>query len=98
MRYKGYRREYHIFPLSIFGPVPLVLFVIVTFFLALPVFLAALVVFAVLASYLTWRVHKTMHHIETGFTRYREGTPGSDASSLIIDVTPGHKDLKRHQG
>lgn len=92
MRHRRYYRSRNISPLSMLG---VVLFALAAFFLALPIFLAALLVFAVVGGYLTWRVHRVMHRVEKNHVRYRDVGPDPNASSLIIDVTPGQNKWER---
>jgi len=94
MRHRRYYRSgnRNISPLTM---LVVVLFALAAFFLALPIFLAALLVFAVVGGYLAWRVHRVMYRVERDHVRYRDVGPDPNASSLTIDVTPGHDEWER---
>jgi hypothetical protein len=89
-RYVYYRRN-GISPITLIG---LGLLVLAAFFLTLPIFLGALVVFGAAAVYLMWRVRKAVRTIEKDCAVHRAGRM-SDAHSLTIDVTP---DRSGHEG
>jgi membrane protein implicated in regulation of membrane protease activity len=89
-----YYKSTNISPLTLLG---LVLLAVAAFFLALPLFLGAVVVFAIAASYMAWRVRKVMRQFEEECTRRSETNSDLDASSLIIDVTPDQTERERDQ-
>jgi hypothetical protein len=90
-RYIYYRNG--ISPITLFG---LGLLAVAAFFLTLPIFLGALVVFGVAAGYLAWRVRKTVRTIEKEFAARRDAGPVSDARSLTIDITPDRGEHDMH--
>jgi hypothetical protein len=67
------------------------------FFVALPLFLGAVVVFSIAAGYMAWRVRKVMHQFEKECARRSEADSDLDPSSLIIDVTPDQTERERNQ-
>ena len=89
-----YYKSTNISPLTLLG---LGLLVVAAFFLALPLFLGAVVVFAIAASYMAWRVRKVMRQFEKEYTRFSETNSDLDASSFIIDVTPDQTERERDQ-
>ena len=89
-----YYKSTNISPLTLLG---LGLFAIAAFFVALPLFLGAVVVFSIAAFYMAWRVRKVMRQFEKECTRRSETNSDLDASSLIIDVTPDQTKRERDQ-
>ena len=89
-----YYRSHNISPLTLFG---LGLLAVAAFFLALPLFLGAVVVFAIAAAYVAWRVRRVMRQFEKECARRSEAGRDLDAGSLIIDVTPEHTGRERDQ-
>ncbi|MBW2350895.1 MAG: hypothetical protein JRF20_06850 [Deltaproteobacteria bacterium] len=80
-----YYKSTNISPLTLIG---LGLLAVAAFFVALPLFLGAVVVFSIAAFYMAWRVRKVMRQFEKEYARRSEADSNLDASSLIIDVTP----------
>lgn len=72
-------------PITLFG---MGLLALAAFFLALPLFLGALVVFGAVASYMMWRVRKAVRTMEKDFAARRDAGAMSDVQSLTIDITP----------
>ena len=91
---KMYYKSTNISPLTLLG---LGLLVVAAFFVALPLFLGALVVFSIAATYMAWRVRKVMRQFEKECTRRSETNSDMGASSLIIDVTPDQTKRERDQ-
>jgi membrane protein implicated in regulation of membrane protease activity len=89
-----YYKSTNISPLTLLG---LGLLAVAAFFLALPLFLGAVVVFAIAASYMAWRVRKVMRQFEKECTRCSKTNSNLDTSSLIIDVTPDQTERERDQ-
>lgn len=92
MRRTIYCRSSNISPITLIG---LGLLAIAAFFLALPLFLAALMVFAAVSGYMAWRVRKIMRRMEKDLGMYGDANRDLDASSQIIDVTPDHAGRKK---
>jgi len=82
-------RSNTISPLTVLG---FTLLGVVVFFLALPLFLAALVVFGAVAAYLAWRVRKALRQLERESLRRRGQGGGPGVFPYIIDVTPESPD------
>ncbi len=93
MRRTIYCRSSNISPMTLIG---LGLLAIVAFFLALPLFLAALMVFAAVSGYMAWRIRKIMHRMEKDLGMYGDADRHIDASSQIIDVTPDHSERQKN--
>ena len=91
---KIYFKSTNISPLTLFG---LGLLAVAAFFVALPLFLGALVVFSIAAVYMAWRVRKIMRQFEKECARRSETNSNLDASSLLIDVTPDQTERERDQ-
>jgi hypothetical protein len=90
-----YYKSTNISPLTLVG---LGLLAIAAFFVALPLFLGAVVVFSIAALYMAWRFRKVMRQFEKECARRSdEANSGLDASSLIIDVTPDQTEQERNQ-
>ena len=89
---RTYYKSTNISPLTLFG---LGLFAIAAFFVALPLFLGAVLVFSIAALYMAWRVRKVMRQFEKEHARRSEADSNLDASSLIIDVTPNQTEQER---
>ena len=89
-----YYKSANISPLTLIG---LGLLAVAAFFVALPLFLGALVVFSLAALYMAWRVRKVMRQFEKEYARRSEARSDLDASSLIIDVTPDQTERERDQ-
>ncbi|HID97995.1 MAG TPA: hypothetical protein EYP57_07400 [Thermodesulfobacteriaceae bacterium] len=85
---KMYYRSGQISPITIIG---LILLAIGAFFVALPVFLGALVVFGCMAAYLAWRVNKTMDRMNQEYRRQFDRVPPPDPGFFVIDVVPEDK-------
>ena len=81
-RHRIYFKSVNISPLAILG---LGLLALAAFFLMLPLFLAALVVFGVLAGYTAWRIRMAMRRIEENRTLTRERP--NRFTGPIIDLT-----------
>lgn len=94
MQRRIYYKSTNISPLTLLG---LGLLAVAAFFVALPLFLGAVVVFAITASYMAWRVRKVMRQFEKECARRSEANSDLDASSLIIDVTPDQAERERDQ-
>jgi hypothetical protein len=62
------------------------IFAVVAFFLTLPIFLAALTVFAGTALYMAWKFKKALREAERRMAEAEE-KERLDASNIIIDVT-----------
>ena len=91
-QHRIYYKSTNISPLTLLG---LGLLVAAALFVALPLFLGALVVFSIAASYMAWRVHKVMRQFEKERTKFSEIDSDMDTSSLIIDVTPDQAKRER---
>jgi membrane protein implicated in regulation of membrane protease activity len=89
-----YYKSTNMSPLTLLG---LGLLAVAAFFVALPLFLGAVVVFSIAAGYMAWRVRKVMHQFEKECARRSEADSDLDAGSLIIDVTPDHTERERNQ-
>jgi membrane protein implicated in regulation of membrane protease activity len=81
-------------PLTLLG---LGLLAVAAFFVALPLFLGAVVVFSIAAGYMAWRVRKVMRQFEKECARRNETNSDPNPSSLIIDVTPDQTERERDQ-
>ncbi len=81
-------------PLALLG---LGIFAVAAFFVALPLFLGAVVVFSIAAGYMAWRVRKVLRQFEKECARRNEANSDLDPSSLIIDVTPDQTERERDQ-
>lgn len=92
-QHKIYYRPINISPLQLLG---LGLLLMVAFFIALPVFLGALVVFSIAAGYMAWRIRKVMRQFEKECSRFNKTNSSRDPSSLIIDVTPDKSEQERN--
>ena len=62
------------------------------FFVALPIFLGAVVVFGAVAGYLAWRVRKALREFEKECGRV-ETTDFLREDEMVIDITPLDKGL-----
>lgn len=92
-QHRIYYKSTNISPLTLLG---LGLLAIAAFFVALPLFLGAVLVFSLAALYMAWRVRKVMRQFEKECARRDdEANRGLDASSLIIDVTPDQNERER---
>jgi len=87
-----YYKSTNISPLTLIG---LGLLAVAAFFVALPLFLGAVVVFSIAAFYMAWRVRKVMRQFEKEYARRSEADSNLDASSLIIDVTPNQTEQEK---
>jgi hypothetical protein len=93
-QHRIYYKSTNISPLTLFV---LGLLALAAFFVALPLFLGAVVVFAIAAGYMAWRVRKVMRQFEKECARHSKTNSNLDASSLIIDVTPDQAERERDQ-
>jgi membrane protein implicated in regulation of membrane protease activity len=93
-QHRIYYKSTNISPLTLLG---LGLLALAAFFVALPLFLGAVVVFAIAASYMAWRFHKVMRQFEKECARHGKTNSNLDASSLVIDVTPDQTERERNQ-
>ena len=91
---RTYYKSSNISPLTLFG---LGLLAAAAFFVALPLFLGAVVVFSIAAFYMVWRVRKVMRQFEKEYARRSKANSDLDAGSLIIDVTPDQAERERDQ-
>jgi membrane protein implicated in regulation of membrane protease activity len=89
-----YYKSHNISPLTLLG---LGMLAVVAFFLALPLFLGAMAVFAIAAACMAWRVRKVMRQFEKECARRSETGQDLDAGSLVIDVTPDQTERERNQ-
>lgn len=89
-----YYKSTNISPLTLLG---LGLLAIAAFFVALPLFLGAVVVFSIAAFYMAWRVRKVMRQFEKECARRGEANSDLDQSSLVIDVTPDQTEREKNQ-
>ena len=89
-----YYKSTNMSPLTLLG---LGLLAVAAFFVALPLFLGAVVVFSIAAGYMAWRVRKVMRQFEKECARRSEANSDLDPSSLIIDVTPDQTKRERDQ-
>ncbi|MCD4754386.1 MAG: hypothetical protein K8R75_01085 [Deltaproteobacteria bacterium] len=89
-----YCKSTNMSPLALLG---LGLLAVAAFFVALPLFLGAVLVFSIAAGYMAWRVRKVMRQFEKECARRSEANSDPDPSSLIIDVTPDQTERKRDQ-
>jgi len=58
------------------------------FFLALPIFLAALTVFSAFAAYIAWRIRKTVRKMEEEMAKDMRQVEEGTYYSEIIDIDP----------
>ena len=93
-RRRIYYKSTNMSPLALLG---LGLLAVAAFFVALPLFLGAVVVFSIAAGYMAWRVRKVMRQFEKECARRSEANSDLDPSSLIIDVTPDQTERERDQ-
>ena len=93
-QHRIYYKSTNISPLTLLG---LGLLAIAAFFVALPLFLGAVLVFSIAALYMAWRVRKVMRQFEKECARRSEAESDLDHSSLIIDVTPDQTERERNQ-
>ncbi|MEA1867492.1 MAG: hypothetical protein U9N19_05255 [Thermodesulfobacteriota bacterium] len=93
-RRRIYCKSTNMSPLTLLG---LGLLAVAAFFVALPLFLGAVVVFSIAAGYMAWRVRKVMRQFEKECARRSEANSDLDSSSLIIDVTPDQTERERDQ-
>jgi hypothetical protein len=93
-QHRMYYKSTNISPLTLFG---LGLLAVAAFFVALPLFLGAVVVFSIAAFYMAWRIRKVMRQFEKECARRSEADSDLDPSSLIIDVTPDQTERERNQ-
>jgi membrane protein implicated in regulation of membrane protease activity len=93
-QHKIYYKSTNMSPLTLLG---LGLLAVAAFFVALPLFLGAVVVFSIAAGYMAWHVRKVMRQFEKECARRSEANSDLDPGSLIIDVTPDQTERERNQ-
>lgn len=69
----------------------LAIFAVVAFFLTLPIFLAALTVFAGTALYMAWKFKRALREAAKQMEEAEKRNALDDASDVVIDVTDMNK-------
>ncbi len=89
------RQIYYYSNMSPFAVLGLALLVLGAFFLTLPIFIAAFVIFGAIGSYMAWRLTRAIKKAEEEMLKRQQQTMASEfQEDIIIDITPGPEDRR----